>query len=115
MTDYNYINNDFQLITPTPEELEKAKIYQNKIPDYKISSGGGEIHAGVVLDDPSYSNYDLNKPPESFISIPGNIELNNDQINRDGTPPPGFGQPGFNFNNNNNMKENSQLEDLNKR
>ena len=115
MADYNYINNDFQLITPTPEELEKAKIYQNKIPDYKISSGGGEIHAGVVLDDPSYSNYDLNKPPESFISIPGNIELNNDQINRDGTPPPGFGQPGFNFNNNNNMKENSQLEDLNKR
>ena len=52
----------------------------------------------------------MNKPPEAFISIPGNIELNNDQINKDGTPPPGFGQPGFKFNNN--MTENNQLEEV---
>ena len=119
ITDYNYINNDFQLVTPTSEELEKSKIYQNKVPDYKISSGGGGIHAGVVLDDPSYSSYDLNKPPEAFTSIAGNVELNNDQINEDGIPPPGFGQPGFKFNidnknnvdsnnNNNNIQEKNQ-------
>ena len=122
ITDYNYINNDFQLITPTPEELEKAKIYQNKVPDYKISSGGGEIHAGVVLDDPNYSRYDLNKPPEAFTSIAGNVELDNEQINENKTPPPGFGQPGFKFNidnknnidssNNNNIQENNQPEQV---
>ena len=55
--------------------LQKADKYKNKVPDYKISSGGGNIHVGVVLDDPAYSNYDLNKPPEAFTSIGADVSL----------------------------------------
>ena len=98
MADYNYINNDFHLVAPTAQELEKAKIYQNKVPDYKISSGGGKIHAGVIIDNPSYSSYDLNKPPQAFTSVAGEVALKKDQVNANGAPPPGFDQPGFKFN-----------------
>ena len=96
--DYNYINNNFHLVAPTAQELEKAKPYQKKVPDYKISSGGGKIHAGVILDDPSYSSYNLNKPPEAFTSIAGEVALKNDQVNANGDVPAGFDQPGFKFN-----------------
>ena len=96
--DYNYLNNDYQLNIPTKEELEKAKVYQNKVPDYKISSGGGKIHAGVVLDDPGYSSYNLNKPPEAFTSIAGDVALKNNQVNANGELPPGFGTSQFKFN-----------------
>ena len=96
--DYNYLNNNYNLVVPTAQELEKAKIYQNKVPDYKISSGGGKIHAGVVLDDPSYCSYDLNKPPEAFTSIAGEVGLQNNQINPNGELPKGFGEANFKFN-----------------
>lgn len=112
--DYNYINNDFHLVAPTTQELEKAKIYQSRVPDYKISSGGGKIHAGVVLDDPSYSSYNLNKPPESFTSIAGDVELKKDQVNPNGAPPPGFDQANFKFNvvnKNNNNNDDSDVDD----
>ena len=98
VNDYNYINNNYQLQVPTQEELSRAAKYQNKVPDYKISSGGGKIHAGVVLDDPGYSSYDLNKPPEAFTSIAGDVALQKNQINSNGTPPPNFGQSDFQFN-----------------
>ena len=96
--DYNYLNNDYNLNIPTKEELEQAQKYQNKVPDYKISSGGGKIHAGVVLDDPSYCSYNLNKPPEAFTSIAGDVALQENQINPNGDLPPGFGTPNFKFN-----------------
>jgi hypothetical protein len=108
--DYNYINNDFHLVAPTNQELEKAKKYQSRVPDYKISSGGGKIHAGVVLDDPSYSSYNLNKPPEAFTSIAGEVALKNDQVNANGDVPAGFDQPGFKFNI---AKDDSDLDDDN--
>ena len=108
--DYNYINNNFHLVAPTAQELEKAKPYQKKVPDYKISSGGGKIHAGVVLDDPSYSSYNLNKPPEAFTSIAGEVALKNDQVNANGDVPAGFDQPGFKFNI---AKDDSDLDDDN--
>ena len=96
--DYNYLNNDFKVKLPTKDELERANKYKHKVPDYKISSGGGKIHAGVVLDDPGYSSYDLNKPPEAFTSIAGDVALKKNQINANGAPPPGFGQNDFKFN-----------------
>ena len=95
---YNYINHGYQVKVPTQEELTNAAKYQNKVPDYKISSGGGQFHAGVVMDDPSYSSYDLNKPPEAFTSVGGDVGLNRNQTNANGAPPPGFGQAGFKFN-----------------
>ena len=78
--------------------ITKADKYKNKVPDYKISSGGGNIHVGVVLDDPAYSSYDLNKPPEAFTSIGADVSLKKSQINANGTPPSGFGQADFQFN-----------------
>ena len=96
--DYNYLNNDYNLNIPSKEELEQAKKYQNNVPDYKISSGGGKIHAGVILDDPGYCSYNLNKPPEAFTSIAGDVALKDNQINPNGDLPPGFGTSGFKFN-----------------
>ena len=79
--DYNYVNNEYQVPLPTKEELERAKQYQNKVPDYQISSGNGNMKAGVILDDPYYSNYDKNSPPPAFASNPGNMPYNPVNIN----------------------------------
>ncbi len=96
--DYNYINNQIDVQLPTQEELERAKQYQSKVPDYQISSGGGEIHAGVIVDNPSYSSFEANLPPPAFAAVGGNVALNENQINANGNLPAGFGQPGFQFN-----------------
>ena len=101
------MNNNYQLNLPTQEELDRAAKYQNKVPDYKISSGGGKIHAGVVLDDPGYCSYNLNQPPEAFNSIAGDVALGKNQINANGAPPPGFGQSDFRFNINQNDDDDS--------
>ena len=96
--DYNYINNQIDVQLPTQEELERAKQYQSKVPDYQISSGGGEIHAGVIVDNPSYSSFEANLPPPAFAAVGGNVALNENQINANGNSPAGFGQRGFQFN-----------------
>ena len=95
--DYNYLNQDKKVDLPTEEELENAKKYENKVPDYTISSGGGAFHAGVIEDNPSYSSFDYNSPPPEFASVAGNVGLNASQINVNGQAPAGFGQPGFQF------------------
>lgn len=100
---YNYINNDYDLKLPTEEELKMAEQYKNKVPDYKLSSGGGQVHAGVILDNPGYSSYDLNQPPPAFASYAGNVAIDQNHINEKGELPPGFGQPGFQGNNDNTM------------
>ena len=59
------------------------------------------------MDDPTYSSYDINKPPEAFKSIAGDVGINQNQINANGTPPSNFGQADFHFNiaNDDNDKE----------
>ena len=96
--DYNYLNNQYDLKLPTEEELERAKQYQSKVPDYQISSGGGQMQAGVIVDNPSYSSYEANQPPAAFASVAGNVALDSNQINANGGPPQGFDKPGFKFN-----------------
>ena len=95
---YNYVNQDANIDLPTKEELERAGQYKDKIPDYKISSGNGTVQPGVIVDNPNYSKLDLNEPPKLFKPISGEIGLNEDQINSEGAPPIGFGEPGFQFN-----------------
>ena len=95
---YNYKNENYNLELPTKEELEQAKQYQDKVPDYQLSSGGGMIQAGVIIDNPGYSSYEANKPPAAFASVGGNVGLDPSQLNTQGGPPPGFDQPGFQFN-----------------
>ena len=109
---YNYINQETEVDLPTKEELERAEQYKDKIPDYRISSGNGQTQAGVIIDNPNYSNYEYNEPPPIFKPVSGNVGLNEDQINVEGAAPTGFGDPGFQFNiiNNNNNNQPNQME-----
>ena len=83
---------------PTLEELEAAKQYQDKVPDYKISSGGGQFQAGVIEDNPGYCSYNPNEAPAEFAAVSGNVALGQDQICANGGPPPDYNKPGFQFN-----------------
>ena len=95
---YNYVNQSYNLQLPTEEELEQAKQYQSKIPDYQISSGGGDYQSGVIMDNPGYSSYNPNEAPPEFAAVSGNVALGQDQINAAGDVPTGFDQPGFQYN-----------------
>ena len=88
--DYNFLNDKYKVRKPTIKELRKATKYQNKVPDYKISSGNGKFHAGVIIDNPSYSSYDKREPPRAFAGKGCDVELEKDEINTDGKLPPGF-------------------------
>ena len=95
---YNYINQSYDLQLPTQEELEAAKKYQNRVPDYQVSSGGGQVQQGVILDNPGYSSYNPNEAPAEFAAVSGNVALSQDQIVANGGPPANYDQPGFKFN-----------------
>ena len=95
---YNYINQNYDLQLPTQEELEAAKQYQDKVPDYQISSGGGQFQQGVIVDKPGYSSYNPNEAPVEFAQVGGDVALAQDQLCANGGPPPNYNQPGFQFN-----------------
>ena len=95
---YNYVNQNYDLQLPTQEEIEAAKQYQNKIPDYQISSGGGQFQQGVIVDDPGYTSYNPNEAPAEFAAVSGDVALGQDQLCANGGPPPNYNQPGFQFN-----------------
>jgi hypothetical protein len=95
---FNYLNQGYDLQLPSQEELEAARQYQNKIPDYQISSGGGGVQNGVIMDDPGYSSFNPNEAPAEFAAISGDVGIDRNQVNENGGPPPGYDQPGFQFN-----------------
>ena len=95
---YNYVNRNYDLQLPTQEEIEAAQQYQNKVPDYQISSGGGQYQAGVIVDKPGYTSYNPNEAPAEFAAVSGNVALGQDQLCANGGPPPNYNQPGFQFN-----------------
>ena len=88
--DYNFLNNQYKVEVPTAKQLKKATKYKDKIPDYKISSGGGKFYAGVIIDDPSYSSYNKKEPPLAFAEKGCDVALEKEEINSDGNLPPGF-------------------------
>jgi len=90
--EYTYLNNDYEVKIPTEKELEEAKKYENKIPNYQISTGEEGIQAGVIIDNPDYSNYDKS-PPKGFEYYSGNTVLSPEIINPNGDVPPEFGKP----------------------
>ena len=96
--DYNYLNQDYEPQLPTKEEMEAAQKYQNKVPDYKISSGEWVIKAGVIIDDPRYSTYNQNEPPAELPIASENLTLAQNQININKGLPEGNNQPGFKSN-----------------
>ena len=89
------MNQDYQPQLPTKEELEAAKKYQNKVPDYKISSGEGVIRAGVIIDEPRYSTDNKSEPPAELPIVGGKLTLAQNQININKGLPGGDNQPGF--------------------
>ena len=54
---------------PTKEELDRAMIYEDKVPNYAVSSRGEKIQAGVILDDPNYSSFETDLKRENYISV----------------------------------------------
>ena len=97
---YNYKNDNYDVQLPTEEELAAASQYQNRVPDYQISSGG-DFQQGVIIDKPGY-DYNPNEAPAEFAAVSGNVAIGQDQISAQGAPPPNFDQPGFRFSINHN-------------
>lgn len=89
--DYIYTDNKYNLKLPTEEELKLAEKYKNKVPNYKISKGG-QIHEGVIIDDTSISNNNLNEPPPANATFPGDIAINKNQIKKKGELTSNLGQ-----------------------
>ena len=73
-----YCSSDYQVNLPTQEELESAQQYQSNIPQYGITSCGGDI--GIVQDLPPTFQVNYNLPPPNFTSIGGDVALSQDQI-----------------------------------
>jgi len=69
---YNYINPDQKAPMPTPGELENAKQYQDRIPNYQTLNNYGSTQPGLILNIPRYGNpYDeasTSQPPPAFAS-----------------------------------------------
>lgn len=80
--DFNYLNNNYQVDLPTEEEIEQAQKYNDKIPNYQISSENGKLPPGVIMDNPNYSNYMSKEVKQQFDpkginpNINGNINNN---------------------------------------
>ena len=75
---YNYLIENYTVVSPTEEDLKKAEKFKDKIPDYKITSEEGNKKAGIVIDDPSYPIF---KPSEEPIDIDSNVNVNQNQMN----------------------------------
>ena len=56
---------------PTEEELEKAKIYENKVPNYIISTGDKKIPNGAIIKNSNHYDYD-----REFIHMEKDLETN---------------------------------------
>ena len=104
---YNYKNDNYDVQLPTEEELEAAKQYQNRVPDYQVSSGGGQFQQGVIMDNVGYPSFNPNEAPAEFAAISGNVALSQDQLCANGGPPQDFDKPGFRFSINTNEKQQS--------
>ena len=79
--DYNYINDNYQVNLPTEEEIKRSTIYDNQVPEYQVSKEDGG-QPGVIIDNPTYSNYGVNPAPAVTYTAQGNNNLNPNQINQ---------------------------------
>ena len=70
-----YCSNDVQPLLPTKEEIEQAEKYQDQIPNYGITSNGG-----VIQDIPQFNDPNYNIPPPAFVSVGGDVNLNQNEI-----------------------------------
>ena len=75
--DTGYCSVDVQPVLPTQEELERAKQYENQVPNYGLTSNGG-----VIQDIPEFNEQNYNTPPPAFSSMGNNTVLEDSQINK---------------------------------
>ena len=82
INDYNYLNSDLIVDLPSEEELDSAKQYSNKVPNYIISNGDRNIISGVIIDNPS-NDYTAQQTEASLtVNIPLSEHNMNSAINR---------------------------------
>ena len=58
---YSYLNTSKSIKLPSNEELESAKVYDNKVPKYSIyTEDDGVFHkTGTVKDNPDFANFNM--------------------------------------------------------
>lgn len=86
-SDTGYCYSSANINVPTEEELQKAQQYSSQVPNYGITSVGGEINGvqvGVVQDIPQFNECNYNEPPPSFASMGGNVALTQEQLKQEG-------------------------------
>ena len=71
---YTYLNTSKTVDLPTQEELEKAKMYDSKVPKYEIyTEADGDIQrCGTIKDNPDFQAYNSYQAPELNIPNPNN-------------------------------------------
>ena len=72
-----YTNTSYKCELPTEEELKRAEQYSSYVPNYQLSSVGGQM---VVQDIPQFENMNYNIPPPKFDQYAGNVPLSQDQV-----------------------------------
>lgn len=85
--DTGYCYESAKINVPTEEELQQAQQYSSQVPNYGITSVGGEINGvqvGVVQDLPQFNECNYNVPPPSFASMGGDVALAPEQLNQEG-------------------------------
>ena len=112
---YNYINNQYPVQTPTQEEINRAAQYNNKIPNYQCVSytslNDGQIKVGVVQDDPAYCSVNVNEaPPPNCKDVGPQINPNNMNMNMNNMNMNMNMNLNMNKNRNNNANSNLNLK-----
>ena len=67
-TYYTYLNTSKTIQLPSKEELEKAKMYDNKVPKYSIytESDGDIQRTGTVKDNPDFADFNTYQAPQVY-------------------------------------------------
>ena len=100
-----YCSKDVEPVLPTKEEIEQAEKYQDQIPNYGITSNDG-----VIQDIPQFNEPDYNIPPPAFVSIGGNVDLNQNEINNNQNIPMSHDYIKGDFSGNNNGVNSNQIQ-----
>ena len=75
--DIGYVNEEKKFETPTEKELNAAKEYQHKIPNFCLESVGG---AENVQDTPQSQNTYCNQHLSGYANFEGDVPLSSEQL-----------------------------------
>lgn len=89
---YYNVNAQVEVDLPTEEEIQAAEQYRNQVPNYQVTSVGGNM-SGQISQNQVYDNYGNNQPPAAFAQYQGALAPN--LVNSNGNLPNGFAPSGF--------------------